>query len=101
MPIYLFQCNNCMQEIERLCTFGEIALCPNCGKMMVRKPTFPAMVKIKGEGGYPSRRKQVKGTAPYTTRDSKVWTGSGKTNWLSGDARKRQSVKNELGRRSK
>jgi len=23
------------------------------------------MVKVKGEGGYPSRRKFVKGTAPY------------------------------------
>jgi len=92
-----------MQEIERLCTFGEIALCPNCGKMMVRKPTFPAMVKIKGEGGYPSRRKQVKGTAPYTTRDSKAWldTDPSERHWLSGDARKRENIKTEIGRGSK
>ena len=40
---------------------------------MHKKPTFPAMVKIKGSGGYPSRRKFVKGTAPFVSRSTKGW----------------------------
>jgi len=31
------------------------------------------MVFMDGEGGYPSRRKFVKGSAPFTTRATKVW----------------------------
>lgn len=48
-----------------------VQLC--CGQEMVKLPTFPAMIKIKGLGGYPSRRKFLGGTAPYTTRNTKVW----------------------------
>ena len=44
---------------------------------MTKKPVFSAMIKIKGEGGYPSRRKFVKGTAPQTTSTgSKAWLDS-------------------------
>ncbi len=73
MPLYLLGCHTCDVEVEKIMGMEETALCPKCGAEMRKLPTYPAMVKIKGEGGYPSRRKFVKGTAPYTTRDSKAW----------------------------
>jgi len=86
MPLYVYRCT-CGNELERVQAIDEEApLC--CGKMMVKQPTFPAMVKIKGEGGYPSRRRLVGGTAPYTRSDSAVWQ--------SGDARRRQKIRDEL-----
>jgi len=44
-----------------------------CGVTMSQRPTFPVMVKIMGEGGYPSRRKFLKGSAPNTTRGTRPW----------------------------
>jgi hypothetical protein len=44
-----------------------------CNAVMMKLPTYPVMVKIRGEGGYPSRRKFVKGSAPGTTRQTKPW----------------------------
>lgn len=73
MPIYAYECE-CGQELEKVQQIGEdAALCPKCGAKMRKQPTFPAMVKMKGEGGYPSRRKFVKGSAPYTSRATKAW----------------------------
>ena len=73
MPIYAYKCE-CGLEIEKVQKIGENAtLCPECGAPMKKMPTFPAMVKMKGEGGYPSRRKFVKGSAPYTSRTTKAW----------------------------
>jgi len=37
-----------------------------CGIPMRRMPTAPAMIKIKGEGGYPSRRRQISNTTKQT-----------------------------------
>ena len=72
MPIYRYKCAKCNFELEIVQAFG--ATTPShCGQEMIMLPTFPAMVKIKGEGGYPSRRKFVKGSAPYTTRTTKAW----------------------------
>lgn len=66
MPIYLYHCETCNSEVERILPIGTDA--PVChGEGMRKMPTFPGMVKMKGEGGYPSRRKEWKGTAPYTT----------------------------------
>lgn len=98
MPIYLYLCPDCNIEVEKVQNLGEdTALC-ECGAKMRRLPTFPAMVKMAGEGGYPSRRKFCKGTAPYTTRDVKPWLDSNPSerNWLSSDARKRQVAADEI-----
>ena len=67
MPLYDFVCDVCELEVEILRSIDAVApSCPKCGAEMRKKPTFPAMVKMKGEGGYPSRRKQWRGSAPYT-----------------------------------
>lgn len=63
MPIYIYECEKCGNKIEVL--NGGVPLC--CGKAMAKRPTFPALVKWKGEGGFPSMRRAYKrGTAPYT-----------------------------------
>lgn len=75
MPIYAYKCSKCNSGFERVQAMGEnTSPCPGCGEVVAKIPTFPAMVKMKGEGGYPSRRKLVKGTAPYT--HSKAWLDS-------------------------
>ena len=72
MPIYEFRCEECKKELSLVRSMD--ADCPICcGQEMVKLMTAPAMVKIKGSGGYPSRRKFVSGTAPYTTRSTKAW----------------------------
>lgn len=72
MPIYEYRCQNCKGIVEAIQTIGAGSpMC--CGLQMTMMPTYPAMIKMKGEGGYPSRRKFVKGTAPNTTRSSKAW----------------------------
>ena len=74
MPIYEFHCEKCHKEMDLVQSFNaETPMC--CGVQMVRTPSFPAMVKIKGSGGYPSRRKFVGGSAPYTTNSTKAWLG--------------------------
>lgn len=66
MPIYEYECDRCLFLVEKIQPVeGEAPNCPNCGTVMKKKVTYPAMVKVKGSGGYPSRRKMVKGTAPY------------------------------------
>ena len=39
-----------------------------CGEKMGKKPTCPSMIKIKGEGGFPSRRKWLKDWTPASLR---------------------------------
>jgi len=68
MPIYEYICE-CGCEVEEIQKMGsEAPVCPKCGVGMIKKPTHPSMVKWKGEGGFPSLRKQHKGTAPYTSQ---------------------------------
>jgi predicted nucleic acid-binding Zn ribbon protein len=66
MPIYSMMCPNCKDEKDVFQQTGKPMLCKECGIEMVKLPTYPAMVKVKGSGGYPSRRKMVQGTAPYS-----------------------------------
>ena len=61
MPLYIYQCDKCVLEIEKVQEINKKApCCPNCGAEMHKKPTLPAMVKIKGTGGYPIRSKGYK-----------------------------------------
>lgn len=64
MPVYEYRCPACGNEEEVFQHGFDVAEC--CGKPMDRLPSFPAMVKIKGEGGYPSRRKQIRNTTKQT-----------------------------------
>ncbi len=58
MPLYTYRCNKCQKEIEKVQFFnGIVPQC--CGTDMMRLPSFNIMVIMKGEGGYPSRRKQI------------------------------------------
>jgi len=70
MPIYVYRCEQCGNTQDVLQNLGGVPLLC-CGKPMTKLPTFPAMVKMKGMGGYPSRRKQFRGTAPFTTRNTR------------------------------
>jgi putative FmdB family regulatory protein len=64
MPIYSYKCDKCDIEIEKLQPMnGETLLCPNCGEAMAKKPSLPAIVRIKGLG-YPSRRKWADNWTP-------------------------------------
>jgi len=59
MPLYDFYCD-CGVSEERLVELYEPnPICPNCGKELMKKIGSNIMVKMKGEGGYPSRRRQV------------------------------------------
>ena len=65
MPVYVYECGECLTVVEKLQEMDREA--PDCcGVAMKKRITYPAMVKVKGMGGYPSRRKMVKGTAPYS-----------------------------------
>jgi len=76
MPLYLFRCNKCDTETERVGPH-DMALPTCCGQDTEKVLTCFAFVKMKGEGGYPARRKMVKGTAPGTTqRGSEAWLSS-------------------------
>jgi len=59
MPIYEYKCSECGRETEVLQYGDKVVEC--CGIPMGKK-LFPSMIKIKGEGGYPSRRKQIQNT---------------------------------------
>lgn len=71
-PLYDFYCPLCGAEVSKVQSYeAPYPVC--CEYPMAKHPSVPAMVKIKGEGGYPSRRKFVKGSAPGTTRSTKAW----------------------------
>ena len=55
-PIYLYQCQgDCKGIMEKFQWNSEdVPLC--CGLSMKKLPTAQAMIKMKGEGGYPSLR---------------------------------------------
>lgn len=62
MPLYDFYCLNCGNETEVLQRWTEVVSCEKCGTSMTHRFSAPPMVKIKGAGGYPSRRKQIQNT---------------------------------------
>ena len=51
---------------------GALPVC-GCGGELIKLPSAPALVKVKGEGGFPARRKFVKGTAAYSG-SAKEWS---------------------------
>jgi len=67
MPLYDMTCK-CGYLEERLLAMGQTddVPCPRCGTIMTIRYAAPPMVKMKGEGGYPSRKRQVFNT---TKRD--------------------------------
>lgn len=77
MPIYEYKCK-CGEGCEVFQTGGTLALCPKCNVEMERQFSRLAFVKNKGEGGYPSRQKFFKGSAPFSQ-------GNGVVPWLDKD----------------
>ena len=61
MPLYALECPNCGCEAEVLQSRAEELIC-NCGSKMERIYSEPPMLIIRGEGGYPTRRKQFRNT---------------------------------------
>ncbi len=60
MPRYDYRCPNCGNETEVLqWSLTEKISCIQCGQEMERRFPSNIMVKMKGEGGYPSRHKQI------------------------------------------
>ena len=58
-PLYDLGCE-CGYTTEVLLNIaGQVINCPKCEKELIRVYSAPPMVKMKGEGGYPSRRRQV------------------------------------------
>jgi len=63
MPVYDYRCSTCGEEKEVFQhNMADIKNCSVCGTPMVRVPSCDALIKIKGAGGYPSRRKQIRNT---------------------------------------
>jgi len=58
MPIYDFYCSVCGRTVEvvQQGLNRSPPLC--CGELMSKMPSATAMIIMKGEGGYPSRRKE-------------------------------------------
>ena len=78
MPIYVYKCERCGFEDEVIQPLGTNGLnCPKCGVGMSKKPTYHSFVYMKGKGGYPSFRRRYLGTAPYTTKATKLKGGPG------------------------
>lgn len=59
MPIYEFQCDCGYSEERLIGIYDSNPVCPNCQRELIKQIGSGIMVKMKGEGGYPSRRKQV------------------------------------------
>ena len=64
MPLYQYKCD-CGRE-EAVLLWGDTKVhCPDCRKPMERQFSQIAFVKNKGDGGYPSRQKFMRGSAPF------------------------------------
>ena len=64
MALFDCVCVKC-KRVREVIVRGRLPQC-ECGGELRKLPSHPALVKMKGEGGYPSRRKMIKGTAPYS-----------------------------------
>jgi len=63
MPIYDYKCDGCGYSLEKFAQIYDAnPICPECEATMRKVVGSNIMVKIKGEGGYPSRRKQIRNT---------------------------------------
>lgn len=59
MPLHDFYCD-CGFRTERLLgIYDPNPVCTNCSNTLKKVVGSNVMVKMKGEGGYPSRRKQI------------------------------------------
>ncbi len=59
MPLFDFKCDGCGYTVEKFYqVYTSNPLC-DCGATMRKMIGSNIMVKMKGEGGYPSRRKQI------------------------------------------
>lgn len=67
MPLYQYKCD-CGREEEVLLWDDTKVHCPACRKEMVRQFAKVAFVKNRGEGGYPSRQKYMRGSAPFSNK---------------------------------
>ena len=72
MPIYEYRCDECKGKVEELQRSSEDSAPVCCGIPMRKLPTFIAMFKMKGMGGYPSLRKAVQGSK-YDRSEQKRW----------------------------
>lgn len=60
MSLYDFRCQACGNVEEFLVSKqGRFIFCELCGSRMLLMFPGNQMVKMKGEGGYPSRRRQI------------------------------------------
>ncbi len=59
MPIYEFYCDCGYSEEQLIGIYDPNPVCPNCQKELTKQIGSGIMVKMKDEGGYPSRRKQI------------------------------------------
>ena len=59
MPLYDFTCDCGYLGEGLLEIYDPNPKCPDCNRELIKKVGSNIMVKMKGEGGYPSRRKQV------------------------------------------
>ena len=59
MPLFDLECKNCGEVKEDVLVWmgKESPLC--CDTPMIKLLSVYAMLKFKGEGGYPSRRKEI------------------------------------------
>jgi len=62
MPLYEFKCPDCGYEDEFLQRVLTAVECTECNAPMKLMVSLAPMVKIKGEGGYPSRRRHIQNT---------------------------------------
>ena len=59
MPIYLYGC--CGKEVEVIQGITQDdPVCPDCGVKMLKKPTSPTKIEIKGTGGVTTHSKGYK-----------------------------------------
>lgn len=66
MPLYQYTCK-CGREEEVILYKDATVTCPDCRVPMERQFSQLAMVRNKGDGGYPSRQKHMRGTAPFSS----------------------------------
>jgi len=62
VPLYRYQCTEC-KEVREVVQQMDAASPAHCGGEMVKLPTAPGLIRMKGMG-YPSRRKWCESWTP-------------------------------------